>query len=143
MFAAQTEGFEKTLADRGHVNPEFPHSVVDDGGTDRGMLGSLVLNDLQGANARALLASSAQEQAAVARGPEGDRACGREVGFGIEVLGDSDGVLEHRRVDLIAGIDIDAAVELNEVSGLRPVVAAGLIDGLADEVKGHFELSRT
>lgn len=31
MFAAQTEGFEKALADRRHVHPEFAQAIIDNG----------------------------------------------------------------------------------------------------------------
>ena len=41
MFTAQTEGFEKALAERRHVDPEFAQAIVDDGRADGRMLGRL------------------------------------------------------------------------------------------------------
>ena len=98
------------------------------------MLGCFVLDDLQGANARALFAAPAQEEAAVAGRPEQDGAARGEIGVGVEVFGDPYGVLEHGRVDIVARIDIDAAIELNQLPGTRPVVSARFIEGFADEM---------
>ena len=77
------------------------------------------------------------KQAPVARRPEQDGARGRQVGLRVEVLGDPDGMPEHHRVDVVAGIDIDAPHQLDELPRLGLVVAAGLVDIFADEVKGH------
>ena len=41
-------------------------------------------------------------------------------------------------VYVIGGINIDAPHQLDELTRLRQVVAAGLVESLADEVKGHF-----
>ncbi|MGA2129099.1 MAG: hypothetical protein ABSG76_23455 [Xanthobacteraceae bacterium] len=51
-------------------------------------------------------------------------------------------MLEHRRVDIVARVDVHPADKLNELPGLGPVMAAGLVEVLSDEVKRHFELSR-
>jgi hypothetical protein len=102
------------------------------------MLGGFVLDDLQDADARALFAPAAQEETAVARWCQGNGACRRQVGVGIEVFGDTDGMLENGGVDVVVGIEIDPAQQLDELSGPGPVVAAGLVEGFTDEVEGHF-----
>ena len=52
-------------------------------------------------------------------------------------LGDPHRVFQDDSLDIIACIDIDPAHELHELARFSLVVAAGFIDGLADEVKGH------
>ena len=137
MFAAQAKGFQEPLADRGHIDGEFAHAVGDGGGSDGGLGRSLVLDDFKGAEARALLARPGQEEASVAGRPEQDGAGRRQVGIGIEVAADADGMGEDGLIDVVVGIDIDAAHQLDELARLRQVVAAGLVEGLADEMKGH------
>lgn len=73
------------------------------------MVGSCVLNDFQQAQAPALYSSPAQEQAAIPGRAEKHSARRREVSVGIQVFGDADGVLEYRGLDILPGIDIDAA----------------------------------
>ena len=73
------------------------------------MLGGFVLNDLQGADARALFAPPAQEETAVSRRCQGNCACSRQVGIGIEIFGDTDGMVQHSGVGVVVGVDIDPA----------------------------------
>ena len=82
MLAAQAKGFEETLADGRNVDVEFAHAVVDDGRADRGMLGRFVLDDFERADARALLAPRAQEEASVTRGAEQGGARCRQIRSG-------------------------------------------------------------
>lgn len=96
------------------------------------MLRCFVLNNLKGSDACALFPAPAQEQTAVTRGPESDCACGREIGFGIKVFGDPHGVLDDGGANVVAGIDIDAA--MNQLSCSGPVMTAGFVQGFADEV---------
>jgi len=98
------------------------------------MCGGLVLDDFQCTDARALLAPGAQEQASVRGWPEQDGGRGRQVGLGVQIFGDTDSVPEDGGFDIVIGIDIDAAHELNEFPGLGPVVAAGFVDRFANEV---------
>ena len=116
---------------------EFAHAVVDDGIADGRMLGGFVLDDLQRPNAGALLAPGAQEQAAVAGRPEQGGACRGQVGLRVKIFGDPDRVLEDDGVDIVAGVDIDAAHKLDELARLGHVVAAGLIQSFADKVECH------
>lgn len=94
----------------------------------------LVLDDLQCTDAGALLAPGAQEQASVRGWSEQDGACRGQVGLGVQIFSDADGVPEDGGFDVVVGIDIDAAHELNEFPGLGPVVAAGFVDRFANEV---------
>ena len=102
------------------------------------MLRRFVLDDLQRPDAGALLAPAAQEEPAVAGRREQDRAGRRQVGAGIEVFCNTDGMPEHGGVDIVAGIDVNAPHKLDELPRLGLVVAAGLVYGFADEMKGHF-----
>ena len=140
MLAAQAERFEEPLADAGDINPEFAHAIIDDGLADGWMRGRLVLDDFQRPDARALLAPGAQEEPPVRRRPQQDRARRREVGLRVEVVGDADGMPEDGGVDVVASVDIDTPHELDELARLGHVVAAGFIDGFADQVKGHSNL---
>ena len=54
------------------------------------------------------------------------------------LAGDADGMRQHGLVDRITCIDIDAAHEMDKLSGLRQVVASGFVDRLADEVNSHI-----
>src|SRR5258708_2054756 len=82
VLAAQAKSFKEALTDRGNVDMEFAHAVIDDGVADGGMSGRFILDDLQGADAGALLAPRAQKQPPVAGGPEQDGARPRQVGLG-------------------------------------------------------------
>ena len=44
---------------------------------------------------------------------------------------------ENNGVDVVLGIDINAAHKLDELSRFSPVVAAGFVQSLADQMKGH------
>src|ERR1022692_4194512 len=96
-----------------------------------------VLNDLLLPNAGALLASRAQEKTTVAcRSEQGGTGRG-QVGVGIEILCYADRMPKDDGVDVVVGIDIDAAHKLDELSCLGAIVAAGLIQSLANEVECH------
>ena len=47
--------------------------------------------------------------------PEQDGARRRQVGLGVQIFGDTDSVPEDGGVDIVVGIDIDAAHELDEL----------------------------
>ena len=49
---------------------------------------------------------------------------------------------QDRLLDIVARIDVDAPHELDDLSRFSQVVAAGLVDRLANELEGHFQLSR-
>ena len=142
MLAAQAEGLKEALTDRRDVDAELAHAVVDDGFADGRMFRRLVLDDLQRPDTGALNAATAQEESAIACWAEQSGAGARKVGRGIEVVGDTDGVLQDCGFDVIASIDVDPAHQLDELARLGQVVAAGLVDRFADEVDAPFQLSR-
>jgi hypothetical protein len=98
----------------------------------------LVLNDLKCAETGALDTTGTQEKASVPRRSKKNRARSGEVRAGIEIFGDADGILEHHRINIVIGIEVDATHKLDELTRLSPVVAAFLVEVLANQVKGHF-----
>jgi hypothetical protein len=60
----------------------------------------------------------------------------------IEVFRYANGVLEDRRADVVAGAHINTTHKLDKLPRFGLIMAAGLVDGLADQVKGHFQKSR-
>src|SRR6202035_3356927 len=126
------EGLEKSLADRRHVHPEFAHAVVDDGGCNGRTFWGFVLNNLQCADARALNAPPAQEQTTIACRSQDNRASCRQIGIRIEIFGNADGISERGGVNVVAGIEVDAANKLDQLSGVRQIMTAGLVEGLAN-----------
>ena len=52
-------------------------------------------------------------------------------------------MLEDGRANIIPGVDVDAAIELNESACSGPIMAPGLVECFPDEMESHFELSRT
>jgi hypothetical protein len=49
-------------------------------------------------------------------------------------VGDADGVFQDGDVDVVVGVHVNAAHELDEFSRFRQVVAAGSIQVLADKI---------
>ena len=72
MLATQSEGFEKALPHGRNIDTKLSQAVVDDGLGNRRMLESLVLNDLQRTEPRALFASASPEETSVTRRAERD-----------------------------------------------------------------------
>ena len=58
--------------------------------------------------------------------------------MGVEVFGDPHSMLHHGRADVVTGIDIDAAIERNQLPCCGPIMAAGFVQGFANEMEGHF-----
>lgn len=55
----------------------------------------------------------------------------------VKIFGNANRVLQDGSVDVVVGIDVDTAHKLDEPTRLRQIVAAGLIQIFADEVKRH------
>jgi hypothetical protein len=47
-------------------------------------------------------------------------------------------MFEDDRLDVIVGVNINAAHQLYQLARFRLIVAAGFIDRFADKVEGHF-----
>lgn len=137
MLAAQAKGSKEPLADRGDVDGELAEAVGKGGESERGLGRSLVLNDLQCPQSRALHARPGQVEASVADRPQQNGAARRQVGIGVGVSANADGMGEDSLIDVLGGIDIDAPHQLDEHARLGRVGAAGLVHGLPDEMKGH------
>lgn len=137
VLAAQAERFEEALPDRRYANPELAHPVIDDRFGDGRMRGRLGLDDLQRPDARALFTPRAQKQPAIARRSEQHHTCPGQIGVLVEVAGDADRMLQDGAVDVIVGIDVDAAHEMDELSRPRQVVTAGSVQGLTNQLEGH------
>ena len=45
---------------------------------------------------------------------------------------------QHSRVGIVARVDIDATDQLDELAGLRAVMAAGFVEMFADKMEWHF-----
>src|SRR5438552_5633387 len=101
------------------------------------MFGSFILDDIQRPNSSALFASGAQKKAAVTRRAQQDGTRRGEVSLGVEIPCNSDSVLVDCRVYVVIRIDIDSSHKLDELSRLRAVVAACLVQRFADEVERH------
>ena len=78
--------------------------------------------------------AGAQEEASVRGWPEQDGACRGQVGLGVQIFSDADGVPEDGGFNVVVRVDVDAAHELYEFPGLGPVVTAGFVDRFANEV---------
>jgi hypothetical protein len=85
-----------------------------------------------------LNAPPAQEQTTIACRSQDDRASRRQIGIGIEIFGNADGISEHGGVDVVTGIEVDAANKLDQLAGVRQIMTASLVEGLANEMKGHL-----
>ena len=70
-------------------------------------------------------------------GPRRTALAADEIGVGVEVFGDADGVPQDRRVDVVGRVGVDAAHQLHEPAGLGLSVAAGLVYRLAYQVDRH------
>ena len=68
---------------------------------DGWMRGSFVLDDFQRPDPGALLAPGAQKQASVGGWPKQNGACRRQVGLGVKIFGDTDGVPEDGGLDVV------------------------------------------
>jgi hypothetical protein len=101
------------------------------------MLWRLVLYDLKRAEAGALIAASADEQPPVGHRSEQKGARRRQIGGWIEVVRDPDGMAEDRRFDVIGGVDIDAADEMDQFIRLGALMREFSAYGLPDEVQYH------
>ena len=79
-----------------------------------------------------------RKKAPVPRGSEKKCACGRQIRTGIQVFGDADRMPDYHGISVVVGINVDAPHQLDELACFSPVVAACLIEVLANEVEGHF-----
>jgi|GEM_PF-4645933 len=67
---------------------------------------NLVLNDFEGPDTGALNARPGQVEAAIADRPQQNGAGRREIGIGIEVAANPDGMGEDGLIDVLGGIDV-------------------------------------
>src|SRR5215471_10185869 len=102
----------------------------------------LVLNDFKRADAGALNTASADVESALAIGSEKRGAGGRQIGIRIKITRDADSVLQDRRFDIVAGVNVDSPHQLNELAGFGGVVPPVLVNRFANEIKSHFQLFR-
>jgi len=138
MLAPQAEGFEESLAHRGDIDPELAHAVVHHRRAGRGLFRCPVLDDLKPADTGTLDAPAAYEEAAVTGRPQKDSAGGRKIGLGVEVFRDADSVPEDGCLDVIPGIRVYAAHQVDKFARLRLVVAAKLVYRFSDQVDWHL-----
>jgi hypothetical protein len=59
----------------------------------------------------------------------------------IKISSDPDRVLEDRGVDVVGRVDVDPTHELDQLARLSQIMAAGLVQGFADEVECHSNCS--
>jgi hypothetical protein len=141
VFAAPAQGFKKALTHRRDADAKLSPSVIDDGLANERLLEGLVLNNFEGTDTPPLN-PAAQEQPAVSRRRQKDGACRRQVRSEDSVFRYANGVLEDRRVDVVAGAHMNTTHKLDKLPRFGLIMAAGLVDGLADQAKGHFQKSR-
>ena len=134
VFASKPKGFEEALTRRGGVDMQLAHVVSDNRGHCRRMRGRLVLDDLKRTEASALIAASTDEQSPVRCRPKQDCARRRQVGCRIEIVRDPDCMAEDRRFDVIGGVDIDAANEMDQLIRLGTQMRAFGVYGLSDKM---------
>ena len=137
MLAAQAEGFEKALARRRGIDAQLAQIVADDCDRRRRMLRRLVLDDLECSQPRALVAAAADEQPPIGRGRKQRRACRRQIGVGIEIVRDPDCMADDRRLDIPFMVDVDAAHELDQLTGLRALMRPFSVYRFTDQMKNH------
>lgn len=95
-LAGQPVAGKRGQGDHGNGRPHLLQNVVDGGASKRWLRGSPVLNDFEGPDAGALYARPGQVETTVPARPQQDRAGRRQVGIGIEVAANADGMGEDR-----------------------------------------------
>jgi hypothetical protein len=108
MFAAQPECLKKTLAHGSNVDLKFANAVIDHCSINGWVWRRLVLNDFKRPDASPLFAPAANEQVPVARRSQQHCAGRRQVCSRVKIPGDSNGVLEHYGIYVIAMVDVDS-----------------------------------
>lgn len=89
-------------------------------------------------DALSLHTAASQEQATIAHRAEQDGAGGRQISIRIEIFGDAYSMGPYCLVYIVVSIDIDAAHEVHELTGLRLAVTAHFVNIFADEMKRHI-----
>lgn len=119
------------------MDDELSQAVSNSGASERGLLRSPVLHNFKGPDPGALCARPGQVKAFVTGWSQQDGTGRREVRLGIKVAANSDRMCEDSLIDVLGGIDINAPHQLDKLARPSQIVSAGLVDRLADEMKGH------